>query len=45
MWELKSSIRNKIAGNLIKIYSTVVSLVVTIEETLNETRKIENPKF
>ncbi|GFY85487.1 hypothetical protein Acr_04g0002250 [Actinidia rufa] len=41
---LRPSIRNKIAGNLIKVYSTMVSAVVAIEETLNETRKITNPK-
>ena len=28
-------IRNKIAGNLIKIYSTMVSSAAAIEETLN----------
>ncbi|GFY90223.1 hypothetical protein Acr_07g0004200 [Actinidia rufa] len=38
------SIRNKIAGNLIKIYSTMVSAAAAIEESLNETRKIQNPK-
>ena len=31
-------------GNLIKVYSTMVSSTVVIEETLNETRKILNPK-
>ncbi|GFZ16904.1 hypothetical protein Acr_26g0001740 [Actinidia rufa] len=41
---LRSSIRNKIAGNLIKVYSTMVSAAATIEETLNVTRKIQNPK-
>ncbi|GFY92921.1 hypothetical protein Acr_08g0013170 [Actinidia rufa] len=41
---LRSSIRNKIAGNLIKVYSTMVSAAAAIEETLNETRKIQNPK-
>ncbi|GFS41539.1 hypothetical protein Acr_00g0074990 [Actinidia rufa] len=41
---LRPSIRNKIAGNLIKVYSTMVSAAVAIEETLNETRKITNPK-
>ncbi|GFS42857.1 hypothetical protein Acr_00g0082090 [Actinidia rufa] len=41
---LRPSIRNKSAGNLIKIYSTMVSAVAAIEETLNETRKITNPK-
>ena len=42
---LRPSIRNKIAGNLIKVYSTMVSSAATIEETLNETRKItiQNP--
>ncbi|GFZ16927.1 hypothetical protein Acr_26g0001970 [Actinidia rufa] len=40
----KPSIRNKIAGNLIKVYSTMVSAAAAIEETLNETRKIQNPK-
>ncbi|GFS32703.1 hypothetical protein Acr_00g0024140 [Actinidia rufa] len=41
---LRPSIRNKIAGNLIKVYSTMVSAAVAIEETLNETRKITNSK-
>ena len=41
---LKPSIRNKIVENLIKVYSTMVSSVTAIEETLNETRKILNPK-
>ncbi|XP_057493165.1 uncharacterized protein LOC130778658 [Actinidia eriantha] len=41
---LRPSIRNKIAGNLIKVYSTMVSAAAAIEETLNETRKITNPK-
>ena len=41
---LRPSIRNKIAGNLIKVYSTMVSSAVAIEETLNETRKITNLK-
>ncbi|GFZ13896.1 hypothetical protein Acr_24g0000860 [Actinidia rufa] len=41
---LRPSIRNKIVGNLIKVYSTMVSSAVTIEETLNETRKIVNLK-
>ncbi|XP_057471109.1 uncharacterized protein LOC130759922 [Actinidia eriantha] len=41
---LRLSIRNKIAGNLIKVYSTMVSSAVAIEETLNETRKIVNLK-
>ena len=41
---LKPSIKNKIARNLIKVYSTMVSSVATIKETLNETRKITNPK-
>ncbi|GFS36323.1 hypothetical protein Acr_00g0045370 [Actinidia rufa] len=40
MRELRSSITNKITENLIKVYSTMVSSVTTIEETLNETRKI-----
>ena len=44
MWGLRPSIRNKIAGYLIKVYSTMVSSVEAIEETLNETRKITNPK-
>ncbi|GFZ21162.1 hypothetical protein Acr_29g0003240 [Actinidia rufa] len=44
MQGLRPSIRNKIAGNLIKVYSTMVSSVAAIEETLNETRKIQNPK-
>ncbi|GFZ15860.1 hypothetical protein Acr_25g0002690 [Actinidia rufa] len=44
MWGLRPSIRNKIAGNLIKVYSTMVSVAAAIEETLNETRKIQNPK-
>ncbi|XP_057502688.1 uncharacterized protein LOC130786393 [Actinidia eriantha] len=42
--ELRPSIRNKIAGNLIKVYSTMVSSAVVIEEILNKTRKIVNPK-
>ncbi|GFZ11498.1 Stabilizer of iron transporter SufD / Polynucleotidyl transferase [Actinidia rufa] len=37
---LRPSIRNKIAGNLIKVYSTMVSSAAAIEETLNEIRKI-----
>ena len=41
---LRPSIRNKIAGNLIKVYSTMVSAAAAIEETLNETRKIQIPK-
>ncbi|GFS42827.1 hypothetical protein Acr_00g0081910 [Actinidia rufa] len=41
---LRPFIRNKIVGNLIKVYSIMVSAVVAIEETLNETRKITNPK-
>ncbi|GFZ08181.1 hypothetical protein Acr_19g0011180 [Actinidia rufa] len=41
---LRPSIRNKIARNLIKVYSTMVSAAAAIEETLNETRKIQNPK-
>ena len=41
---LKPSIRNTIAGNLIKVYSTMVSSVATIEDMLNETRNILNPK-
>ena len=41
---LRPSIRNKIVGNLIKVYSTMVSSVVAIEETSNETRKITNIK-
>ncbi|GFY88798.1 hypothetical protein Acr_06g0007380 [Actinidia rufa] len=41
---LRPSIRNKILGNLIKVYSTMVSAAAAIEETLNETRKIQNPK-
>ncbi|GFS40196.1 hypothetical protein Acr_00g0067070 [Actinidia rufa] len=41
---LRPSIRNKLAGNLIKVYSTMVSAAAAIEETLNETRKITNPK-
>ncbi|GFZ21750.1 hypothetical protein Acr_29g0009120 [Actinidia rufa] len=36
-------IRNKIVGNLIKVYSTMVSSTAAIEETLNEFRKIQNP--
>ncbi|GFS41565.1 hypothetical protein Acr_00g0075130 [Actinidia rufa] len=42
---LRPSIRNKIARNLIKVYSTMVSAAEAIEETLNETRKIQNPKL
>ncbi|GFS36162.1 hypothetical protein Acr_00g0044400 [Actinidia rufa] len=41
---LRPSIRNKITRNLIKVYSTVVSAAAAIEETLNKTRKIQNPK-
>ncbi|GFS43664.1 hypothetical protein Acr_00g0086290 [Actinidia rufa] len=41
---LRPFIRNKIAGNLIKVYSTMVSAAAAIEETLNETRNIQNPK-
>ncbi|GFZ16734.1 hypothetical protein Acr_26g0000040 [Actinidia rufa] len=41
---LRPSIRNKIAGNLIKVYSTMVSAAAAIEKTLNETRNIQNPK-
>ncbi|GFS30291.1 hypothetical protein Acr_00g0011220 [Actinidia rufa] len=41
---LRPSIRNKIAENLIKVYSTMVSSAAAIEETLNETKKIQNPK-
>ncbi|GFZ01057.1 hypothetical protein Acr_14g0006920 [Actinidia rufa] len=41
---LRPSIKNKIAGNLIKVYSTMVSVVAAIEENLNETRKIQNHK-
>ncbi|GFS45340.1 hypothetical protein Acr_00g0095600 [Actinidia rufa] len=44
MQGLRPSIRNKIAENLIKVYSTMVSTAAAIEETLNETRKIQNPK-
>ena len=44
MWELRPSIRNKIAGNLIKVYSTMVNSSAAIEKTLNETRKMINPK-
>ena len=39
---LRPSIRNKIAGCLIKVYSTMVSAAAAIEETLNET---EDYKF
>ena len=39
---LKPSIRNKIAGNLIEVYSIMVSSAASIEETLNKTRKIIN---
>ncbi|XP_057475893.1 uncharacterized protein LOC130763879 [Actinidia eriantha] len=41
---LRPSIWNKIEENLIKVYSTMVSFVAAIEEILNETRKIVNPK-
>ena len=41
---LRPSIRNKIAGNLIKVYSTIVSSTTAIEETFNEIRKITNLK-
>ena len=34
---LRPSIRNKITGNLIKVYSTMVSSAVATEKTLNET--------
>ncbi|GFS31997.1 hypothetical protein Acr_00g0020330 [Actinidia rufa] len=44
MWGFRPSIRNKIAENLIKVYSTMVSSAATIEETLNKTRKIQNSK-
>ena len=44
MQGLRFSIRNKIMLNLIKVYSTMVSLAAAIEDTLNETRKITNPK-
>ena len=44
MWRLRPSIRNKIAGNLIKVYSTIVSSAAAIAKTLNEIRKILNPK-
>ena len=40
MRELKPSIRSKIAGNLIKVYSIMVSFAAAIEETLNETREV-----
>ncbi|GFZ14435.1 hypothetical protein Acr_24g0006250 [Actinidia rufa] len=40
----RPSIRNKIAENLIKVYSTMVSSAAAIEEILNETRKIQNTK-
>ncbi|GFY95618.1 hypothetical protein Acr_10g0010030 [Actinidia rufa] len=39
---LRPSIRNKIARNLIKVYLTMISSATAIEETLNETRKIQN---
>ena len=41
---LKPFIRSKIVGNLIKVYSTMVSSVAIIEKALNETRKITNLK-
>ena len=41
---LRPSIRNKIAKNLIKVYSTIVSSAAAIEEALDETRKVTNPK-
>ena len=41
---LRSSIKNKIAGNLIKVYSTMVSSAAAIEKTLNETKKVVNSK-
>ncbi|GFS46851.1 hypothetical protein Acr_28g0004800 [Actinidia rufa] len=41
---LRASIRNKIAGNLIKVNSIMVSSTTAIEETLNEIKKILNPK-
>ena len=44
IWGLRPSIRNKIAGTLIKIYLTMVSSAAAIEETLNETRKMTNLK-
>ena len=43
MRELRPSIRNKIVGNLIKVYSTMVNSATAIEEALNETRKITKP--
>ena len=44
MRRLMPSIRTKIAGNLIKVYSNMVSSSAAIEEILNEIRKIINPK-
>ena len=42
---LRPSIRNKIAWNLIKVYSTMISsAAAAIKETFNKTRKITNPK-
>ena len=41
---LRLSIKNKIAGNMITVYSTMVSSTAAIEETLIETRNILNPK-
>ena len=41
---LRPYIRNKIAENLIKVYSTMVSSAAAIVETSNETRKITNLK-
>ena len=44
MRRLRPSIRNKIVGKLIKVYSTLVSSAAAIEGTLNETKKITNLK-
>ena len=44
MQGLRPSIRNRIAENLIKVYLTMVISAIAIEETLNETEKIMNPK-
>ncbi|GFS35871.1 hypothetical protein Acr_00g0042600 [Actinidia rufa] len=41
---LRPSITNKIAENLIKVYSTIVSSAAAIKEILNKTRKITNQK-
>ena len=41
---LRPPMRNKIAENLIKVYSIMVSSTAAIMKTLNETSKVVNPK-